>query len=205
MGLPHPRKMAIVADTATAINNLFVFVAAVLVFLMHVGFAMLEAGGVQAKNRQAILLKNVMVLTIAGLGWWALGYLVSGPAIAASTDTSWFMGTIENFSDTPGFLGSVPKDGTTLISWFYGFAFAATAATIVSGCIAERVSLGSFLLFSLCLTGFIYPVVAFWMWNYSGWLANGASGNVECAYNSTRRRYGDGDAVAGANGGGVGW
>jgi len=185
MGLPHPRKMAIVADTATAINNLFVFVAAVLVFLMHVGFAMLEAGGVQAKNRQAILLKNVMVLTISGLGWWALGYLVSGPAIAASTDTSWFMGTIENFSDTPGFLGSVPKDGATLISWFYGFAFAATAATIVSGCIAERVSLGSFLLFSLCLTGFIYPVVAFWMWNYSGWLANGASGNVECAYNST--------------------
>jgi len=179
-----PTTAAEAAEAAEAINNLFVFFAAVLVFLMHVGFAMLEAGGVQAKNRQAILLKNVMVLTISGLGWWALGYLVTGPSIAAATDTNWFMGTIENLSDTPGFLGSVPKSGAILINWFYGFAFAATAATIVSGCIAERVSLGSFLLFSLCLTGFIYPVVAFWMWNTSGWLYNGASGNVECPYDA---------------------
>jgi Amt family ammonium transporter len=161
------------------LENLFVLMSAALVFLMHVGFAVFECGHVQAKNRQTIVFKNIINLLATAFAWWSLGYMVFGPyGLDSSTDDSWFMGTERAWGDTPAFLGSVPKTGELLLTWFYGFLMAATAATIVSGAVAERVCVSGFVFFVICFTGFIWPVVAYWVWNPHGWLCNGASGDA---------------------------
>merc|ERR1711904_284089 len=160
-------------------ENLFVLMSAALVFLMHVGFAVFECGNVQAKNRQSIVFKNIINLLATAFAWWSLGYMVFGPyGVSSSTNDSWFMGTERAWGDTPAFLGSVPKTGELLLTWFYGFLMAATAATIVSGAVAERVCVSGFVFFVICFTGFIWPVVAYWVWNPHGWLCNGASGDA---------------------------
>merc|ERR1711907_423921 len=160
-------------------ENLFVLMSAALVFLMHVGFAVFECGNVQAKNRQSIIFKSIANLLATAFAWWSLGYMVFGPyGVSSSTNDSWFMGTERAWGDTPAFLGSVPKTGELLLTWFYGFLMAATSAMIVLGAVAERVSCSGFVFFVICFTGFIWPVVAYWLWNPHGWLANGASGDA---------------------------
>jgi len=160
------------ASVTTGVNDLFVFLAGVLVFFMHTGFAMVEAAGVQPKNRQHILLKNVTLVAVSALAWWLLGYLVSGGG--DGTDPNSFIGTQDDAQYTVAALAYLPKTGTSLIGWFFGFAFAATSATIVSGCIAERASLKVYLIFAMFLTAFIYPVVAAWCWRDAGWLKKAA-------------------------------
>merc|ERR1711988_407949 len=114
-------------------ENLFVLMSAALVFLMHVGFAVFECGNVQAKNRQSIVFKNIINLLATAFAWWSLGYMVFGPyGLSSSTNDSWFMGTERAWGDTPAFLGSVPKTGELLLTWFYGFLMAATSAMIAS-------------------------------------------------------------------------
>jgi len=88
----------------------------------------------------------------------------------------WFMGTEKAWDDTPAFLASVPKSGELLLTWFYGLLMAATSAMIVLGAVVERVSMPGFLFFVICFTGFIQPVVAYWLWNPHGWLAHIAHG-----------------------------
>merc|ERR1711970_681291 len=104
------------------VDNTFVFLCAILVFFMHTGFAMLEAGGVQEKNRQAILIKNVMLIATSAVSWWALGYLL---AVGKDSD-SVFAGRSDG-DLTVAFLKGEAKEGTALINWFFGFAFAATS------------------------------------------------------------------------------
>merc|ERR1711904_51778 len=136
-------------------------------------------GMTQAKNRQSIVFKNIINLLATAFAWWSLGYMVFGPyGVSSSTNDSWFMGTERAWGYTPAFLGSVPKTGELLLTWFYGFLMAATAATIVSGAVAERVCVSGFVFFVICFTGFIWPVVAYWVWNPHGWLCNGASGDA---------------------------
>lgn len=162
--------------TPTDVDNLFVFVAACLVFFMHTGFAMLEAGGVQAKNRQAILIKNVMLVAISALSWWALGYLLS----VGSDADSVFAGRSDG-SLTVAFLKDAPKDGGTLINWFFGFAFAATSATIVSGAVAERVNFKAYLVYSAVVTSVVYPIVSYWGWASNGWLKNAGASSPDAS------------------------
>lgn len=158
------------------IDNLFVFVCACLVFFMHTGFAMLEAGGVQAKNRQAILIKNVMLVATSALSWWVLGFLLS----AGQDSDSVFAGRSDG-SKTTAFLKDAPKDGTTLINWFFGFAFAATSATIVSGALAERVHFKAYLVYSAVVTSIVYPIVAYWGWAGNGWLKNAGASSPDAS------------------------
>jgi len=134
---------------------------------MHTGFAMLEGGGVQTKNRQAILIKNVMLICTSALGWWVLGYML---ATGTYSSYSNFMGGSHSpTGQSEAVTLRVPKE-SFVESWFFGFAFAATAATIVSGAVAERINFKAYLVYSVAMTSFIYPVVAYWGWNGKGWL-----------------------------------
>ncbi|KAH8075633.1 ammonium transmembrane transporter [Aureococcus anophagefferens] len=135
----------------------------VLVFLMQAGFAMLCAGSIRAKNAQNILLKNLMDACVGATWFWATGY-----AFAYGSDSSggnWFIGGNKYF-----FLANGYEGDSGFHDWFFQFAFAATAATIVSGAVAERCSMGAYAGYSAVLTGFVYPVVVHWIWSGDGFL-----------------------------------
>lgn len=140
-----------------------------LVFFMQAGFSMLEAGCVSAKNTQNILYKNLMDACLGCFGFWALGY---GFCYGQSEGTlnpfigvgSFFLSDVDNSS------------ASTYAFFFFQWAFAATAATIVSGSVAERCSLPAYFLYSTVLTIFIYPVVVHWVWSSEGWLSAFQSG-----------------------------
>lgn len=143
---------------ATAIHTLWVAVAAAMVFLMQAGFAMLETGMVRAKNAVNVMMKNYMDLCVGSLLFWLLGYgLMFG-----NNPTGWYGTNLFGLS-------SAPDWDYTII--FFQTMFAATAATIVSGAMAERTNYIAYLLGTLGITGFIYPVFGSWVWNDNGWLA----------------------------------
>merc|ERR1719453_1854568 len=133
---------------------------------------MLECGGVQAKNRQAILIKNVMLVATSTLFFWIFGYTIQSSSAEGSENG--FMGT--DF-ETNAFLSKTPKDGNPLINWYFGFAFAATAATIISGSVAERTHFRAYIAYSAVTTAFVYPVVAYWGWNADGFLKKAGGAN----------------------------
>jgi Amt family ammonium transporter len=163
-------------------DHMWLILCGALVMFMQAGFAMLEAGTCRAKNVQNILLKNVMDVCMGTIGWWTFGWMFAygGPL---NDD-----GKLDNgFIGTTGFggigFGSVDSDGnqdggvtagsvatTSQLNWFFQWAFCGAAATIVSGGVAERIMFGPYLLFSLVMTAFIYPIVVAWTWGY-GWLA----------------------------------
>ncbi|MBX2798487.1 MAG: ammonium transporter [Myxococcales bacterium] len=145
-------------------------VAAFLVFVMHLGFAALEAGSTRAKNTVNILFKNVCVLAIGLLTYGLVGFNLMYPGEV-------FEGAFFGFSgfglatDAAGVTAAY-ADGqyTYWTDFLFQAMFAATAATIVSGAVAERVRLSAFLLFSTVYVSTVYPIVGFWHWG-SGWLA----------------------------------
>ncbi|KAH8064350.1 ammonium transmembrane transporter [Aureococcus anophagefferens] len=123
-------------------------------------------GSIRAKNAQNILLKNLLDACVGAIWFWMTGY---GFAYGARTDSqwgNWFIGNDLFFLNGQGF---VTKDA--FHNWFFQFAFAATAATIVSGAVAERCSMVAYAGYSAFLTGFVYPVVAHWIWSGDGWLS----------------------------------
>jgi len=148
-----------VGDVSAGADLTWLLLAGVLVFFMQSGFALLESGTVRHKNYQNILLKNCMDACIGGLVWWAWGY---GFALGVDSEGSGFIGS-------KYFFGRGLEEDGKFGEWFFQFAFACTAATIVSGSLAERVNINCYLLFSFFMTGFIYPVVVAWTWG-GGWL-----------------------------------
>jgi len=162
-------ELAVIAEQVGAVQASadahWVIYCGVLVFLMQAGFAMLCAGSIRAKNAQNILLKNLMDACVGALWFWATGYGFAYGARTDSTAGNWFIGN-DLFFLSNGFEG---KD--VFHSWFFQFAFAATAATIVSGAVAERCSMAAYAGYSAFLTGFVYPVVVHWVWSSDGWLS----------------------------------
>lgn len=157
-------------STAFAVNNLWILVATVLVFVMHLGFAMLEAGFVRRKNTVNILFKNSMIIAIGLLTYYAIGFNLMYPEEA-------LFGGIIGFD---GFGLALPEGEAGLIGWAdgnYGYysdfifqaMFAATCATIVSGAVAERIKLMPFLVFTLTFIAIAYPITGMWKWG-GGWL-----------------------------------
>ena len=139
-----------IADLAYSIDVVWVAIAAAMVFLMQLGFALLETGLVRAKNAANIVAKNVADMSIGAVGYWAIG-----GTLAYSAGT---------FAGTSGFFGieeSFGGDGTQFI---FQMVFAATAATIVSGAVAERMKFSGYLVASLVITAVIYPIVTHWHW-----------------------------------------
>lgn len=151
------------------INNLWVLLAGCLVFIMHLGFATVESGLTQAKNTVNILFKNVMVICI-GL----LTYALCGFALMYPGEFNGFLGWggfgITKTGDE--FLTSAYNPGYTWYTdFFFQAMFAATAATIVSGAVAERIKLNSFLAFATIFVAISYPITGSWQWG-GGWLKN---------------------------------
>ncbi len=140
------------------LNNIWVFIAGVLVFFMQAGFALLEAGLTRAKNVVNIFTKNIADAVIGILAFFATGYAL------AFGGGGWFMGT-ENFFLQDLDLAAIPEGGLSpATTFFFQAVFAATAVTIASGAMAERTKFSTYLIFSAVMCAFIYPVVVHWTW-----------------------------------------
>ena len=152
------------------INNAWLLVSAFLVFLMHLGFAALEAGTTQAKNTVNILFKNVALLSIGLLTYALVGFNLMYPGAEAAGGFFGFAG-FGLATDEAG-VSAAYADGayTYWTDFIFQAMFAATAATIVSGAVAERIKLGPFLLFATVYVAVVYPIVGMWHWG-GGWLA----------------------------------
>lgn len=161
-----PAAAEVSEETAFVFNTLLFLIGGFLVMLMAAGFAMLEVGFVRTKHAAAICLKNIALYSIAGIMFYLVGY-----QIMYGGQTPWF-GIPEIWAPA-----ETAADETIDLStgyaaasdWFFQMVFVATAASIVSGTIAERVKLGSFFIFVIVLTGVIYPIQGAWEWG-GGWL-----------------------------------
>ncbi len=175
----------------THANYLWTLIAACLVFFMQAGFAMVEAGFTRAKNAVNIMMKNLMDFSMGTIAFWAVGF---GLMFGASS-TGWF-GTSGFFlSDfTPG------GDPWVLAFWMFQVVFAATAATIVSGAMAERTRFIGYILYSVVISAVIYPIFGSWAWgglfNGSGWLEG--LGFIDFAGSTVVHSVGGWAALAGA-------
>jgi len=149
------------ADVQAVLDNVFVLTCATLVIFMQAGFAFVEAGLTRAKNVGNIMMKNMMDFSAGAVAFFAVGYAI---AYGEGNDffgwKGWFLGD------------GAATYGNLSVGTFFLFqvAFAATAATIVSGAMAERTKFKSYFLYSIVISGLIYPVVVHWQWG-GGWLA----------------------------------
>ena len=156
-------------ETAYVFNTFLFLVCGFLVMFMAAGFAMLESGMVRSKNVATICLKNISLFSIAGLMYWLVGYnLMYGieeGGYIGELFSVWSADDSAIAAETPDFSGGYAAGS----DWYFQMVFCATTASIVSGTIAERMKLWPFLIFTLFLTGFIYPIVGSWEWG-TGWL-----------------------------------
>jgi ammonium transporter, Amt family len=150
----------VASESAVSIDTVWILVAAVLVFFMQAGFGMVEAGFTRAKNVGNIIMKNLMDLSIGSLIFWFVGF-----SIMFGSSVGGFIG-MPNFFFTADYGNDVP-DMAILI---FQTMFAATAATIVSGAMAERTKFSVYLIFTLIITMVIYPISGHWVWG-GGWLS----------------------------------
>lgn len=150
------------------VNNVWMMVCTALVFIMHMGFATLESGLTRAKNTVNVLFKNVFIICIGLLTYYAIGFNLMYPG-----DFS-----VGQFFGFAGFGIPLPEGGETSAynegytywtDFIFQGMFAATAATIVSGAVAERIKLPSFMVFATLFVGLVYPIAGSWKWG-AGWL-----------------------------------
>ncbi len=160
-----------IIQLAYALDTFYFLVSGALVMWMAAGFSMLEAGLVRAKNTAEILTKNVALFAIASIMYMVIGYGIMYPSggngIIPEINWSFMFGGDNSVEDV------IASGGDTYYSvmsdFFFQVVFVATAMSIVSGAVAERMKLWAFLLFAIFLTGFIYPVQGYWKWG-GGWL-----------------------------------
>lgn len=151
--------------------------AGILVLIMHLGFAFLEAGSVQQKNALNVMFKNIITITLGGVCYYVLGYGI----FSAGEPGNVFAGGVnfllldEEQADIGS--GSLNAYGS---EFFFQFAFAATAATIVSGAVAGRITLPAYCVVVVCLTSFIYPPITHWVWASTGWLTQFYASSAPC-------------------------
>eukprot|EP00929_Paragymnodinium_shiwhaense_P118196 TRINITY_DN8_c2_g1_i1.p1 TRINITY_DN8_c2_g1~~TRINITY_DN8_c2_g1_i1.p1 ORF type:complete len:474 (-),score=77.47 TRINITY_DN8_c2_g1_i1:389-1810(-) len=150
------------ADYNESLDTIWMLLAALLVFFMHAGFSLLEAGCVRFKNAQNIMAKNLIVVCVGFLCWYTFGW---GLAYGAGEDPNKVVGTSQFFAD--GFM----VEKTKFREWFFQGTFCATGGTIVSGSMAERTQLKGFTIYTVLMTTIIYPFVVYWGWSGSGILS----------------------------------
>ncbi|MFT5180172.1 MAG: Amt family ammonium transporter [Alphaproteobacteria bacterium] len=178
--LTGPVQAAVSEETAFVFNTFSFLMTGALVMWMAAGFAMLEAGLVRGKNTATICLKNIALYSLAGIMYYLIGYNL----MYADVDGG-FIGSLSllyNPSDaelallgaeeaTDALVGAVVENSYSVASdWFFQMVFVATAASIVSGTVAERIKLWPFMAFVLILTAVIYPIQGSWTWG-GGWLS----------------------------------
>ncbi|MGA7932089.1 MAG: ammonium transporter [Kovacikia sp.] len=175
-----PPKLEDVAKTTetlkVGLDTMWVLVAGMLVFFMNAGFCMLETGFCRQKNAVNVLAKNLIVFALSTIAFWAIGF---GLMFSNGNDffgtSGFFLAGLDNSPATgeayQGIFSSLNWTGVPLLAkFFFQLVFAGTAATIVSGAVAERIKLIDFLIFSLLLVGIAYPITGHWIWG-GGWLA----------------------------------
>lgn len=139
-----------------SIDDVFVISNGIIVCLMQCGFACLEAGAVRSKNTTNIMMKNIMDIFISSVAYWLFGFaLAYGEGNAVIGYTHW---------------AGIGIDYGKMANWFFQCIFAATAATIVSGAVAERCNYIAYITYSFVISGFVYPPVTHWAWTEQGWL-----------------------------------
>ncbi len=166
-----------IANQKVMVDTVWVLITAFLVFWMNAGFALVESGFCRLKNAVNILSKNFVVFALSSLSFYVIGWgLMFGDGSPLIGLRGLFMVSGADNSpatgaDYQGVYSSINWTGIPLYAkFFFQLVFAGTAATIVSGCVAERVKYLSFILFSLLLVGFAYPITGHWIWG-GGWLA----------------------------------
>nr|WP_121221278.1 ammonium transporter [Oceanibaculum indicum] len=174
-----PAAAEVSAETAFVFNTFSFLICGALVMWMAAGFAMLESGLVRSKNTAAICLKNITLYSVAGIMYYLIGYSLM------YTDVSGWIGSFSLFYNTSeaelALLGAdeataeqiaaVVDNGYSVMSdWFFQMVFVATAASIVSGTLAERIKFWPFIIFTTVLTGILYPIQGSWTWG-GGWLS----------------------------------
>ncbi len=151
-----------------ALDTIWVLVAAVLVFFMQAGFAMVESGFTRSKNAVNIMMKNMMDLSIGTISFWAVGFGIMFGVGNGFMGTSGFFVDASNVDDYASLSWtSVP----VMAAFIFQAVFAATAATIVSGAVAERAKFSAYLIMSVLTTMVIYPISGHWGWG-GGWLGD---------------------------------
>jgi len=162
------KKMEAVPEAKFWVDTIWTLITAMLVFFMQAGFAMVEGGFTRAKNTANIMMKNFMDFAMGSVAFWLVGFgIMFGNGNPLFGTTGFFVspGTGQLY-DALNWT-SVP----TLSAWFFQLVFAATAATIVSGAMAERTKFVSYLVYSFFISLIFYPVVGHWIWG-GGWLAS---------------------------------
>ncbi|MDJ0684214.1 MAG: ammonium transporter [Alphaproteobacteria bacterium] len=175
-----PAAAAVSDETAYVFNTFSFLVSGFLVMWMAAGFAMLESGLVRTKNTATICLKNITLYSTAGIMYYLIGYGLM------YTDVSGYIGSLAGAFYNPSeaelallgadeatdeMVAEVVGNGYSVASdWFFQMVFVATAASIVSGTVAERIKFWPFIIFTVILTGIIYPIQGSWTWG-GGWLA----------------------------------
>jgi Amt family ammonium transporter len=165
------------ADIKIMLDTLWVMVTAFLVFWMNAGFGCVESGLCRAKNTTNILAKNFVVFGFSAIAYWMVGFaLMYGDGNSFLGLNGWFLGGADNSPATgdayQGVFSSLNWTGVPLLAkFFFQLVFAGTAATIVSGCVAERIHYKSFIVFTLIIAGLAYPITGHWIWG-GGWLAS---------------------------------
>ncbi|KAK3756579.1 hypothetical protein RRG08_045094 [Elysia crispata] len=162
-------KMATLEDRVETLesnmNIMFLVTMGIIVFLMQGGFALLEAGSVRSKNTSNILIKNLLDAFVSGIAYWTIGYALAYGG--GNEFIAWHKWASDGmpYSDLAGF--------------FFQYVFAATAATIVSGALAERCEFIAYFVYSFFITAFIYPVATHWAWDPEGWLNKGYNYSID--------------------------
>jgi Amt family ammonium transporter len=188
--------LALADDPATAdavqtnLNFVWTMIAAFLVFIMQAGFSMVEIGFTRAKNACNIIMKNVMDFSVGAIAFWAIGFGL-------------MFGTTNGlFGTTDFFFSGAEGDGAAwnFAFWMFQVVFAATAATIISGAVAERTKFSAYLVYSFFVSALIYPIFGSWAWgslfNGGGWLEG--LGFIDFAGSTVVHSMGGWLALAGA-------
>ncbi len=154
-------------ETGFLLNTFFLLICGAMVMFMAAGFTMLEAGMVRSKSVAVILVKNISLYAIAGLMFYLIGYNMMFTGVDGG-----FFGTPEPWvgDDSAALNGDYSAGYASYAFWFFQMVFVATAASIVSGTLAERIKLWPFIIFVALLTGVIYPIAGSWVWG-GGWLS----------------------------------
>ena len=175
---PAPTTEEQLASLKVGMDTMWVMVAGMLVFFMNAGFCMLETGFCRQKNAVNVLSKNLIVFALSTIAFWAIGFALmfsDGNGFIGSSGGFFLWNVADNSPATgdayQGIFSSLNWTGVPLnAKFFFQLVFAGTAATIVSGAVAERVKFIDFLIFSLLLVGIAYPITGHWIWG-GGWLA----------------------------------
>lgn len=153
------------------VNIGYTLISGFLVFFMQCGFAMLCAGSVRAKNAKNIILLNLMDACFGAMAWYFLGYAFAFGVPQSVIDGGDIPGSLKFIGSANFAMNNMPNNSNYFF-WYFQFTFAATAATIVSGAVAERTKFACYIAYEVILVSFVYPCVAHWQWSAFGYASN---------------------------------